>query len=110
MDYNNHIVTNVRKYINEHVSERLSLNEVAAVFGISPNYLSQLFSKYNDTGFSEYINICKITEAKRLLEEENMKVYEAAEALGFESAFYFSKVFKRVEGVSPTEYVNGKFN
>lgn len=109
-DYKNHIVTNVRKYINEHVSERLSLNEVAAVFGISPNYLSQLFSKYNDTGFSEYINICKITEAKRLLEEENMKVYEAAEALGFESAFYFSKVFKRVEGVSPTEYVNGKFN
>ena len=108
--YKNHIVTNVRKYINEHVSERLSLNEVAAVFGISPNYLSQLFSKYNDTGFSEYINICKITEAKRLLEEENMKVYEAAEALGFESAFYFSKVFKRVEGVSPTEYVNNKFS
>lgn len=109
-DYKNHIVTNVRKYINEHVSERLSLNEVAAVFGISPNYLSQLFSKYNDTGFSEYINICKVTEAKRLLEEENMKVYEAAEALGFESAFYFSKVFKRVEGVSPTDYVNSKFN
>ncbi len=109
-DYKNHIVTNVRKYINEHVNERLSLNEVAAVFGISPNYLSQLFSKYNDTGFSEYINICKITEAKRLLEEENMKVYEAAEALGFESAFYFSKVFKRVEGVSPTEYVNNKFS
>ena len=102
-DYKNHIVTNVRKYINEHVSERLSLNEVAAVFGISPNYLSH-------TGFSEYINICKITEAKRLLEEENMKVYEAAEALGFESAFYFSKVFKRVEGVSPTEYVNNKFS
>ena len=46
----------------------------------------------------------------RLLEEENMKVYEAAEALGFESAFYFSKVFKRVEGVSPTEYVNNKFS
>ena len=87
-----------------------NLNEVAAVFGISPNYLSQLFSKYNDTGFSEYINICKITEAKRLLEEENMKVYEAAEALGFDSAFYFSKVFKRVEGVSPTEYVNNKFS
>ena len=49
-------------------------------------------------------------KAKRLLEEENMKVYEAAEALGFESAFYFSKVFKRVEGVSPTEYINNKFS
>lgn len=109
-DYKNHIVTNVKKYINEHVREHLSLNEVAAVFGISPSYLSQLFSKYSDTGFSEYINICKVKESKRLLEEENLKVYEVAEMLGFESAFYFSKVFKKVEGVSPTEYLNAKFS
>ena len=74
--------------------------------GISPNYLSQLFSKYNDQGFSEYINICKITEAKRLLSEQNLKVYEVADMLGFESAFYFSKVFKKVEGISPSEFVN----
>ena len=107
-DYKNHIVTNVKKYIGSHVSEKLTLNEVAAVFGISPNYLSQLFGKYNDVGFSEYINICKINEAKRLLDEETLKVYEVAEMLGFESSFYFSKVFKKVEGVSPTDYVNGK--
>lgn len=105
-DYKNRIVTNVKKYIGEHVSERLSLNEVAAVFGISPNYLSQLFGKYNDVGFSEYINICKINEAKRLLDEGTLKVYEVAEKLGFESSFYFSKVFKKVEGMSPTEYLN----
>lgn len=108
-DYKNHIVANVKKYINAHLKERLSLNEVAAVFGISPNYLSQLFGKYNDVGFSEYINTCKITESKRLLTEGNLKVYEAAEMLGFESAFYFSKVFKKVEGVSPTEYLNNQF-
>lgn len=108
-DYKNHIVASVKKYINQHIAERLTLNEVAAMFGISPNYLSQLFGKYNDMGFSEYINTCKIAESKRLLTEGNLKVYEAAEALGFESAFYFSKVFKKVEGVSPTEYLNGKF-
>lgn len=108
-DYKNHIVTNVKKYIQEHIREHLSLNEVAAVFGISPSYLSQLFSKYNETGFSEYINISKINEGKRLLTEENLKVYEVAEMLGFESAFYFSKVFKKVEGVSPTEYINAKY-
>ena len=107
-DYKNHTVANVKKYINAHLKERLSLNEVAAVFGISPNYLSQLFSKYNDVGFSEYINTCKIAESKRLLAEGNLKVYEAAEMLGFESAFYFSKVFKKVEGVSPTEYLNNQ--
>ena len=108
-DYKNHIVTNVKKYINEHVREHLSLNEVAAVFGISPSYLSQLFSKYNETGFSEYVNTCKVREGKRLLTEENLKVYEVAEMLGFESAFYFSKVFKKVEGVAPTEYLNGVY-
>lgn len=107
-DYKNHIVTNVKKYINEHVTERLSLNEVAAVFGISPNYLSQLFGKYNELGFSEFINTCKIHEAKRLLDEGSLKVYEVADMLGFESSFYFSKVFKKVEGISPSDYVNGK--
>lgn len=105
-DYKNHIVTNVKKYINGHVSERLSLNEVAAVFGISPNYLSQLFGKYNELGFSEYINTCKINEAKRLLDEGSLKVYEVADMLGFESSFYFSKVFKKLEGVSPSDYAN----
>ena len=108
-DYKNHIVDSVKKYINDHISERLSLNEVAAVFGISPNYLSQLFGKYNETGFSEYINICKINESKKLLNEEKFKIYEVAEMLGFESAFYFSKVFKKVEGISPTEYLNSKY-
>ena len=99
----------VRKYINEHVKEHLSLNEVAETFDISPNYLSQLFRKYNHTGFIEYVNICKIEEAKRLLEQEHLLVYETADALGYESAFYFSKVFKKIEGISPTEYVNSRY-
>lgn len=85
------------------------MNEVAAIFGISPNYLSQLFGKYNDTGFNEYVNNCKIGESKKLLAEGNYKVYEIAEMLGFESAFYFSKVFKKIEGMSPTEYQNAQY-
>lgn len=105
-DYKNRIVTNVKKYINQHVTQRLTLNEVAAVFGISPNYLSQLFGRYSDVGFSEYINNCRIAEAKRLLDEGGLKVYEVAEMLGYESSFYFSKVFKKVEGISPSDYQN----
>jgi len=107
-DYKNRIVDDVKAYIAEHVREKLSLNEVAAQFGISPSYLSQLFSRYNDTGFSEYINICKINAAKPML-RENSKVYEVADALSFGSEFYFSKVFKKVEGISPTEYINGGY-
>lgn len=104
-DYKNHIVSDVKKYINAHTHDKLSLNEVAAIFGISPSYLSQLFGKYNDTGFNEYINICKIEEAKRLLKAENLKVYEVADILNFGSEFYFSKVFKKIQGVTPSEYI-----
>ncbi len=107
-DYKNHIVTGVKHHIQEHLCDRLTLNEVAAVFGISPNYLSQLFKKYSDFGFNEYVNTEKIKEAKRLLAEGHYKVYELADMLGFESPFYFSKVFKKVEGCSPSEYFRGE--
>lgn len=99
------IVSQVKHYIREHVTEHLSLNEVAAVFAISPNYLSQLFKKYNDVGYNDYVTQCKIDEARRLLSSGSYKVYEVAEMLGFVSAFYFSKVFKKVVGVPPTEYM-----
>jgi len=100
------IVTSIKRYIKDNVTEHLSLNEVAAVFGISPNYLSQLFKKYNETGFNEYVTQCKIDEARRLLISGSYKVYEVAEMLGFENAFYFSKVFKKVVGVPPTEFMS----
>ncbi len=103
--YKAHVITNVQKYIGSHVNERLSLNEVAGVFGLSPNYLSILFKKNCQVGFSEYISQAKIAKAKSMLLEQDMKIYEVADRLGFESAFYFSKVFKKVEGISPREYI-----
>ena len=103
--YKNHVVANVQKYINSHIEERLTLNEVAAVFGLSPNYLSALFKKSCQIGFSEYITQKRSPGPKVLLLEKDRKIYEVAEQLGFESAFYFSKVFKKVEGVSPRDYV-----
>lgn len=105
-DYKNHIVINVKKYINDHIEEKLTLNKVAEAFNISPNYLSVLFSKYNDTGFSDYINQSKIEAAKKMMVDGNLKVYEISDLLGFESAFYFSRVFKKVTGISPRDYIN----
>lgn len=105
-EHRHHIVESVKKYIETHLQDRLNLNEVSAIYGISPNYLSSLFKKYNDCGYSEYITYRKIEEAKKMMMEKNKKVYEIANALGFESAFYFSKVFKKVEGISPSEFIN----
>lgn len=98
------IVTQAKKYIKNHINSRLSLQEVAAALCISPNYLSQLFKKYNKIGFTDYVTQCKIDEAKHYLYEGNLCIYEIAEKLGFESAFYFSKVFKKVEGISPSDF------
>lgn len=105
-DYKNHIVINVKKYISEHVEEKLTLNKVAEVFNISPNYLSILFSKYNETGFTDHINQTKVEAAKKMMTEGNLKIYEISDILGFESAFYFSRVFKKVTGISPRDYIN----
>lgn len=105
-DYKNHIVINVKKYIQEHIKEKLTLNRVAEVFSISPNYLSVLFSKYNDVGFTDYINQSKIEAAKKMLSESDLKIYEVSDILGFESAFYFSRVFKKITGLAPRDYMN----
>ncbi|WP_334137566.1 helix-turn-helix transcriptional regulator, partial [Muricomes intestini] len=65
---------------------------------------SQLFKKSMNVGVSEYINMQKIEESKKLLGETTLKIYEISERLGYESSFYFSKVFKKITGMSPKEY------
>lgn len=104
-DYRAVLVKRIQAYIKGHVRERISLADVASVYGLSQNYLSTLFSKYSEMGFVEYNTNVKIEEAKRLLRSTDMKVYEVSDALGFESAFYFSKVFRKIVGLSPREYL-----
>lgn len=104
-DYKNHIVIDAKKYITQHVREKLSLNDVAEVFSISPNYLSVLFSKYSDIGFTDYVNQSKIDAAKKLMQDGRYKVYEISDLLGFESPFYFSRVFKKITNLSPSDYM-----
>lgn len=96
-------VAQVKAYIRDHLSEKLTLADVAAVFSFSPGYLSQLFGKYG-SGFVEYITEARVAAAKEMLEKGDKKIYEIAEELGFESSFYFSKVFKKATGLSPREY------
>lgn len=108
--HTNHTVNMVKRYINDHISEKLTLNDVASRFNITPNYLSQLFKKYSNQGFNEYVTATKINEAKKLMSEGTMKIYEISDSLGFESSFYFSKVFKKLEGISPKDYMNQKLN
>lgn len=107
-NYKHHIVTQVKKYINDNLEKKVSLHETANLHNISSSYLSLIFKKDCNIGFSEYANLMKINKAKELLTKENYKVYEVADILGFESAFYFSKVFKKITGYSPKDYLNNR--
>ena len=95
----------MQEYIRQNLNKRLSLNEVASVFNFSPNYLSQLFAQWGESGFVEFVTATRVNAAKDLMASTDLKIYEISERVGFDSAFYFSKVFKKVEGISPREYM-----
>lgn len=106
LDHRARVVTAVQDYIRKNPEKKLSLNDVAAVFNFSPGYLSQLFSQNGETSFVEFVTQTRISAAKELMASTDLKIYEISERLGFESAFYFSKVFKKMEGVSPRTYLH----
>lgn len=60
LDHRAQVVAQVQQYIREHLAERLTLNEVAAVFNFSPNYLSQLFAQNSESGFVEFVTATRI--------------------------------------------------
>ncbi len=100
----NPLVAGVRRYVQENYASRLSLAEVARRFEVSPNHLSATFKKYAGLGFTEFVAQVKVEKAKELIAEGRYKMFEVAQLLGFDDAFYFSKVFKRVAGQSPRDY------
>lgn len=104
--HKNYLVENAKRYVKDHLNERIVLQDIADAFSVSPNYLSQLFKKFENIGISEYISNMKIQKSQELLRDGNLKIYEVADILGFESAFYFSKVFKKVTGISPKDFRN----
>lgn len=104
------LISQVQDYINQHLTERLSLNAVAELFFLSPGYLSTTFKKHCGMSFTEYINHQKVNLAKELLLKQEMKIYEIASLLGFENIYYFSKVFKKISGMSPSEFVSDKLS
>ena len=105
LDHRAQVVAQVQQYIRAHLAEKLTLNDVAAVFNFSPNYLSQLFAQNSERGFVEYVTTARIAAAKELMAATDLKIYEVSSRVGFDSAFYFSKVFKKLEGASPREYI-----
>ncbi len=97
-------VENVHEYITEHYMEHLSLAGLAEQFFVEPSYLSKKFSqKYNET-ITAYITGCRMARAKEMMKDEQNKLEVISFKVGYDDYNYFSRVFRRFEGVSPSEY------
>ena len=92
------------QYIEKHLSEKLTLNQVAFHIGLSPNYLSSLFKKELHISFVDYITESRVKKAKDLLLETDLKTHEVAEITGFADDSYFSKTFKKITGKLPSSF------
>jgi len=99
------LVESMRRFIEVHCRERLQLKSVAEHFRLSPNYAGTLFRKFTGKGFSEFVSELKVAKAQELLASRKYRIYEVSDLLGFENSYYFSKVFRRVTGHSPREYL-----
>lgn len=91
-------------FMREHYPEDLTLPSVAEQVGISPAYLSTLFTRTLGCGFADYLNHIRIDRACDYFYDSRMKTYEIAFKVGFNDEKYFSNVFKRLKGKSPSEY------
>ena len=100
----NHLVELAREYVKEHYYENIMLTDVAQKVGISAGYLSTLFQKQLSKGFVDYLNEVRIEHACTYLRQNYLKTYEIAYKVGFKDEKYFSKVFKKIKGQSPSEY------
>lgn len=97
-------ISEIRVYIDVHYAERLSLADVAGRFYINKDYLGKLFKEYFGTTVNGYILSVRITKAKQLLRFSDKTAEEIGDMVGLPDANYFSRMFKKVEGVSPSEY------
>lgn len=98
------LVDQAARYIDEHYQEKLTLADIARELNISAGHLSITFKKYTGTTVSDYIANVKIHHAKELIDTHKYLMYEISDILGFDNPYYFSKVFKKVTGISPREH------
>lgn len=91
-------------YIHEHIDCPIEVKTVCKYLDVSPQYLIRLFQRFLHVNPIKYIQQLKISKAKDLIRDTSMAMKEISFAIGFENTYYFSRVFRRLENMSPSEY------
>jgi two-component system response regulator YesN len=100
------IIQDIAHSIDDHFNEYLTLDYFAAAYNINASYLSFLFKEVMGVHFQEYLSSVRIRKAKDYLASGRYSVAKVAEKAGYTNRFYFSRAFKKIEGLTPTEFMN----
>lgn len=104
LNSNSTIVNMACEYVLEHIDEKITLASISEYLHISKNYFCSLFKQETGENFLDYLTKAKMDRAKVLLKEDNYKIYEISDLLGYKEKGYFSKLFKKYTGFTPAEY------
>lgn len=102
-EYEN-VVSRVKAYINENYAKNISLDDVSRMVDISPYYFSKLFKQEVGENFIEYVTGVRMKHARHLLEDPKYSIKEVCVMSGYGDPNYFSRIFKKYEGMTPSEY------
>lgn len=95
-------------YCNEHFRENITVEQISQDLQISRFYLSHIFNNKLHTSFKDYLNTLRINETINLIKTEKLSITDAALTSGFATIRTFNRVFKKIHGVSPREYISSK--
>lgn len=102
------IVKKAVDYIHFNLEDPLTLNDIAAAINVNPSYLSRKFKEDTKTNIIDYINHKRVDEAKLYLQRGNVSVTEIAFLVGFNDLNYFTRVFKKITTLTPSQYMKEK--
>jgi two-component system response regulator YesN len=105
IDYSNHIVKAMQEYLETHYADDISLEDMAEHVNISPQYFSKLIKKTTGFNFIDWLSMLRVKKAKELLTNSNLTVKEVCFMVGYKDPNYFSRIFKKRIGITPSEYV-----
>ena len=99
------VMRRILLYVNEHYDDpELGVGKISELFGFNQNYVSQMFKKSEQEGFTAYLTRVRMGHAIQLLRESDCQIREVGERCGYSDYFYFARVFRKYTGRSPGEY------
>ncbi|MNY48880.1 HTH-type transcriptional regulator YesS [compost metagenome] len=98
------MIFEIATFLDKHYHEDISLADIASRFYLSREYISRKFKQEFEVNLSDYLGQIRMSKAKVLLCNPNLRISQVAEMVGYQDEKYFSKVFKKMSGMTPNEY------